>query len=234
MNKEGNEIFHEEVIEERVAKNYLSKKMIREINEDPPKMIDVHCLWVNIRGAKEIFRGFDNEIIKEFYNVYYSCVFDVCERYEGQVDKSIGDTISVIWNAFGKGPLSKTLVIECALEIQKEIFILPFLKEKGIKRMGVGIGVDGGESFVGNFGSPDEINFSSFGVCRKNAEILSKIAAPGEILFPEGFFNGVEKEDQPGVKKVISGAGLFGERRREKIFSVQPVESQDYTKIKSF
>ena len=236
MKKEGNEIFHEEIIEERVPINYLSKKMIREINEEPPKNIDVHCMWVNIRGAKDIFKGIDNEVIKDFYNMYYSTVFEICERYEGQVDNSLGDTISVVWNAFGKGPLSKNLVIECALEIQKEIFVtlIPFLKEKGIKRMGVGIGVDEGEAYVGNFGSSEEVNYSSFGFCKKNAEILSKIATPGEILFPESFFNGVDKEDWPGVKKVISGVGLCGGRQSEKIFSVQPVETKDYTKIKSY
>ena len=100
--------------------------------------------------------------------------------------------------------------------------------------MGVGIGVDEGEAFVGNFGAPQEINYTSFGFCKKNAEILSNLAAPGEILFPESFFVGVDKEDQPGVKKRISGLPLFGGKGNEKILSVQPVEYQDYTKIKSY
>ncbi len=236
MSKEGDEVFHEEIIDEKIYLNYLSKKMSKEIKDESPKKVEVHSMVVNIRGTKEILKGLNRSIIKELYKVYYNAVYEVAERYEGIVDNFFGDMVSVCWNPFGKGPLSKNLVINCALEIQKEFFvnIQPYFKGKGIKRMGIGVGVDGSESFIGNFGSNQEVNHSAFGFCKKNAEMLSKLAAPGEILFPESFFLGVEKEDQPGVKKFISGAFLVGNRAKEKVLSVQPVESQDYTKIKSY
>ena len=174
MNKEGNE-YSEEIIEEKIYLNYLTKKYSKKVKDEPPTEREVHCMVVNIRGSKEIFKGVEEKVLKELYEKYGKIIFDVCGKYEAEIDDFFGDTISIIWNPLGQGPLSKNLVIQCALEIQKEIFVnlLPYFKEKGIKRMGVGIGVDGGETFVGNFGSGEEVSYGAFGIL-KNAEILGK------------------------------------------------------------
>ena len=94
MNKEGNEIFHEEIIEEKIYLNYLTKKYSKKVKDEPPTEREVHCMVVNIRGSKEIFKGVEEKVLKELYEKYGKIIFDVCGKYEAEIDDFFGDTIS--------------------------------------------------------------------------------------------------------------------------------------------
>ncbi|MDC0254982.1 hypothetical protein OAK75_08785 [Bacteriovoracales bacterium] len=234
-NKENGEIIKEEVVGERVFLNYLSKKISSKYEDKPFEIEDVYCLYIDIKGSIDLLKGFDQEKRQALLKVYFDTVLEVAERFEAEVDDCYGDTILLKWNSLGQGPLSKNLVCEAALEIQKVMItsVFPFWKNEGIKRVGVGIGVDGGECCIGNLGGPNDVKFSALGFCVKNSEILGKMAAPGEILIPEGFLEGVAEEDRPGFKRSLSNVHLFGSRKKEKILVIQPIDYPDYTKIKS-
>ena len=234
-NKENGEIIIEEVVGERIFLNHLSKKISPKYEEKPFEIEDVYCVCVNMRGSIDLLKGFSQEKARELLKVYFDKMIEVAERFEAEVDDCYGDRVVLKWNSLGEGPLSKTLVCEAALEIQKEMItgVFPVWKSEGIKRVGVGVGIDGGECCVGNIGGPNDIKYSALGFSVKNAEILSKMAAPGEILVPEGFLEAIDEDERPGFKRSLSNVHLFGPRKSEKILVIQPVEYPDYTKIKS-
>ena len=81
---------------------------------------------------------------------------DTVKRYDGMVDKYIGDAMMAIFNAPIDLPGHETSAVLCAKEIQDKIKMADLDVE-------IGIGVNSGYAVIGNMGSETRFDYTAIG-----------------------------------------------------------------------
>tara|TARA_Y100001960_G_C14405003_1_gene695352 strand:- start:329 stop:754 length:426 start_codon:yes stop_codon:yes gene_type:complete len=85
-------------------------------------------------------------------------------KYEGCVDKYMGDCIMAFWNAPLDVEDHERKAIECALEMREELEKLnEELKAEGKPEIHTGVGINTGPCVVGNMGSDSRFDYSVLG-----------------------------------------------------------------------
>ncbi len=165
--------FGEEREKLRVRKamgTYLSPRVMDKILAHPDgvklggvkQMITI--MFCDIRGFTAYCDNRDPEEVLNVVNEYFEEMTQVVFKYEGTVDKYIGDCIMAFWNAPDDQPDHAQRAVCCAMEMR---YALANFK---VKRAGLdtelfecGIGIHTGEALVGNMGSTLKVNYTAMG-----------------------------------------------------------------------
>jgi adenylate cyclase len=147
----------------------------------------VAVLFTDIRGftaMAESMRPDDMaSLLTEYLTEMVECVF----RYEGTLDKFVGDSVMAQWGAPIGGPDDADKAMAAALDMMRELDKLNERWEsEGRPRLEHGIGLNYGEAFAGNIGSERRLEFTVIGDVVNTAARLCA-AAEGEILLSEQF-----------------------------------------------
>lgn len=131
-----------------------------------------------------IFGGFTTfseklspERVVALLNDYLAAMTDVIFKYDGTVDKFLGDGLMAIFGA----PLSHSDVCQamaCAQEMQA-VFNRLRLKwrSEGLPDLSLGIGLNTGEAVVGSIGSVRRLDYTAIGDAVNTTQRLQSIAA---------------------------------------------------------
>ncbi len=148
---------------------YLSPKVIEVITKDPSKLTlggekrDMTAMFCDIAGFTTISERLEPEQLTEMLNVYLSGLTDVIMKYDGVVDKFIGDCIVAFWNApldlAEHRRMAVTAAVEC-LAINNKLNAEA--RDKTIQPM-FRIGVNSGPMTVGNMGSRNRFSYTVIG-----------------------------------------------------------------------
>ena len=85
-------------------------------------------------------------------------------RYDGVLDKYIGDEIMAFWNAPLDQPDHAKRACQAALGMVKELSRLrQSWAERGLPQLDIGIGINSGPMVVGNMGSRDRLAYTVIG-----------------------------------------------------------------------
>lgn len=149
---------------------YLPPSFVKQIVDDPDKLVlggerrDLSLLFTDIHGFTTMAEGLDSKDVGRVLNAYLDGMTAAVRKYEGTVDKFIGDAVFALWNA----PLDvadyATKAVRCALDM--DIFTEEFRKKmnaEGIPLSYTRIGVHAGAAAVGNFGSADRFSYTASG-----------------------------------------------------------------------
>jgi len=170
----GYKYFIEDVRRSKTRKlvaKYVSKDIMEEILQDPDrikldgKRADISVLFVDIRNFTHMSEIMDPEEVGALLNEYFSELIPVIFKYNGTVNKFIGDAIMVIFGAPVENPDHPKNAVKCAVEILKKIKDLKvkWVLEEDKPDISIGIGISSGEAFVGNVGSEDRFEYSAIG-----------------------------------------------------------------------
>ncbi|MFC1501166.1 CHASE2 domain-containing protein [Elusimicrobiota bacterium] len=149
---------------------YLSSTIMESILSNPDNLKlggerkDLTVLFSDIRDFTTISESLNPEEVVELLNEYLSKMVDVVFKYDGTLDKFIGDAIMVFWGApIAQKDHAKKAVL-CAVEMIEELKKLQkkWLSE-GKKNLDIGIGINTGEMIVGNMGSKDKMEYTVIG-----------------------------------------------------------------------
>ena len=104
------------------------------------------------------------EKLVKFLNEYLTKMTDIVFRYDGLLDKYIGDAIMAIWGA----PLDQAdhplRACYTALEMVDELHLLQRKwAAEGMPRLNIGIGINAGPMVVGNMGSERRFDYTVMG-----------------------------------------------------------------------
>ncbi len=149
---------------------YLSPRVMTKILEHPDgvklggvKQI-ITIMFCDIRGFTAYCDNRDPQEVLNVVNEYFEEMTQVVFKYEGTVDKYIGDCIMAFWNAPDDQPDHAQRAVCCAMEMR---YALANFK---VKRAGLdtelfecGIGIHTGEALVGNMGSTLKVNYTAMG-----------------------------------------------------------------------
>jgi len=147
----------------------------------------VAVLFTDIRGftaLSETMRPDDMaSLLTEYLTEMVECVF----KYEGTLDKFIGDSVMAQWGAPIGGPDDADKAMAAGLEMMRALDQLnESWKAQGRPQLVHGIGLNYGEAFAGNIGSERRLEFTVIGDTVNTAARLCG-EAKGEILLSEDF-----------------------------------------------
>ncbi|MBI4669681.1 MAG: CHASE2 domain-containing protein [Elusimicrobia bacterium] len=145
---------------------YLSPKVVALLVENPDAMKLggekrlMTVLFLDIEGFTTISEKTPPEELTKLLNKYLTMFTDVILKYDGMVDKFIGDAVMALWNApfeQSQHPVSACLA---ALEIQENIEKMSAGEAIPIR---VRVGIHTGYMIVGNMGSAARFSYTAVG-----------------------------------------------------------------------
>lgn len=149
---------------------YVSRSVVNEMLKDPDKLRlggekkELSVLFSDIRSFTSISEGMSPEDLVHLLNEYLTVMTDIVFRYEGTLDKYIGDALMAIYGA----PLDQSdhprRACASALDMMEG---LKALNDKWIREgrmpLDIGIGINTGFMMVGNMGSDQRFDYTVMG-----------------------------------------------------------------------
>ena len=154
---------HEEKRAREIRKmfaSYVSPKIVDALVADPEQATlggvrrEVTVLFSDISGFTTLSEKNPPEEVVAMLNEYFSAMTEVIFRWDGTLDKFVGDEILAFWGAPLPQPDHAERAVRCAVEMSER---LDRLREKwrreGRLVLDCGIGINSGEVLVGNIGA---------------------------------------------------------------------------------
>jgi adenylate cyclase len=149
---------------------YLTASVVEQVLKNPEKLKlggekkDLTVLFSDIRGFTSISERMAPESLVKFLNEYLTKMTDIVFKYDGLLDKYMGDALMAIWGAPLDQPDHARRACYTALDMVVELRVL---QEKwaaeGMPRLDIGIGINAGPMVVGNMGSERRFNYTVMG-----------------------------------------------------------------------
>ncbi|OSM02525.1 putative adenylate/guanylate cyclase [Magnetofaba australis IT-1] len=147
-------------------------------------------LFADISGFTAMSEKLDPEEVTDLMNGCLKMLADIVVRYEGHVDKFIGDCIMAIFGAPITHENDPELAVRAALDMQKEIEEynkrLPVKLEKPLS---LHIGVNSGMVIAGGVGSDQKMEYTVMGDTVNLASRLESMATGGETYLSVYTYN---------------------------------------------
>lgn len=168
---------HRYITEEREKKKikgafqyYLTASVINEMLKDPTKLKlggdkkDLSVLFSDIRGFTSISEKLTPEELVHLLNEYLTAMTNVVFKYDGLLDKYMGDAIMAVFGAPLDQPDHPLRACRTALGMMEELKILQKKwAEEDRPVLNIGVGVNTGDMVVGNMGSEMRFDYTVMG-----------------------------------------------------------------------
>jgi len=149
---------------------YLTASVINEMLKDPTKLKlggdkkKLTVLFSDIRGFTTISEKLSPEDLVHLLNEYLTSMTDLVFKYEGLLDKYMGDAIMAVWGAPLDQPDHAERACRTALEMLAELRKLQAKwTAEGRPPMDIGVGINTGDMVVGNMGSQMRFDYTVMG-----------------------------------------------------------------------
>lgn len=149
---------------------YLTASVINEMLKDPSKLKlggdkkDLTVLFSDIRGFTTISEKMTPEDLVHLLNEYLTAMTDIVFKYDGLLDKYMGDAIMAVYGAPLDQPDHRLRACRTALDM---IDALEKLQQKwteeGRPVLHIGVGINSGDMVVGNMGSQMRFDYTVMG-----------------------------------------------------------------------
>ena len=150
--------------------HYLDPRQIKKLQQNPDLLKlggekrNCTFIFTDLRGFTALSESVTPEQVTYIMNKVLTAQQKAVQKYEGMVDKYIGDAMMAIFNA----PLDmidhEKRAVECGVEIMKNIALLnQELQSENLPGIAIGIGINTGEAIVGNMGSEGRFDYTAIG-----------------------------------------------------------------------
>jgi adenylate cyclase len=140
--------------------SYVSPKIVEVLINNPEKASlggerkVVTVLFADLMGFTSFSEKKLPEEVVDLLNEYFKEMTDIIFKWDGTLDKFVGDEIMAFWGAPADQPDHAELAVRCALDMLDSLFRM---QEKWIKEgkdiLDCGIGINTGEVLIGNIGA---------------------------------------------------------------------------------
>lgn len=150
--------------------HYLSPNVIEEMLSDfsnlslGGKKREITAMFTDIEGFTSFSEALEPEELVHLLNEYFDQTCDIVLRYNGTIDKIVGDSLHVLFNAPVDQVSHASDAIKCALELDACCTALREEQSKRGAALGrTRIGINTGFSVVGNFGGAARFDYTAHG-----------------------------------------------------------------------
>jgi len=150
--------------------HYLDPRQVKKLQKNPELLKlggekrYATFLFTDVRGFTSLSESVEPEQVTYIMNKALTAQQSAVQKYDGMVDKYIGDAMMAIFNAPIDLPNHEDRAIDCALEIQNNMIQLnKELNNEGLPSVVIGIGINSGEAIIGNMGSDSRFDYTAIG-----------------------------------------------------------------------
>ncbi|MEO0105958.1 MAG: tetratricopeptide repeat protein, partial [candidate division WOR-3 bacterium] len=160
----------------------LVRKIISTKDTAVKERRNVTVVFADISGFTSISEKLDPEELTLLMNKCFQKLGMMVYRYEGIIDKFIGDCIMAIFGAPVSHEDDPERAILSSLDMQNALEEINEELKEGIKKLDIHIGINTGEVIAGRIGSDLQMEYTVMGDTVNVAQRLKDIATPGTIL----------------------------------------------------
>ena len=156
---------------------------------------EITLLFSDIRGFTSMSESRAPQDIVRMLNEYFELMVDVIFKYEGTLDKFVGDEIIALFGAPVAVPQAELKAVQCALDMMKVLseFNRTRLSE-GLNEIKIGIGINTGTVVTGAIGSSRALQYTAIGDAVNTTSRLCSVAQPGQVILSEATYRKVQGE----------------------------------------
>ncbi|HNY12737.1 MAG TPA: adenylate/guanylate cyclase domain-containing protein, partial [Candidatus Wallbacteria bacterium] len=190
-----------------IFKQYVTAEVVDELLESPEKLAlggkktKLTVLFLDIRNFTRLSEQLTPEAVVDLLNSFFEEMVAIVFKYDGTLDKYLGDGMMVIFGAPADRPDNARRAVECALEMQRAS--IEFSRRRRAANIytidGIGVGVNTGEVVVGNIGSQKHKEYTIIGDNVNLAARIVSIALVNQVLVSESTY--LELASKLEVKK---------------------------------
>jgi adenylate cyclase len=129
------------------------------------------------------------QVVVDALNEYFERMVEIVFRYEGTLDKFIGDEIMALFGSPVAHPDDPVRAVRAAVEMQEALVSLNEGHEaQGLPPFRIGIGINTGEVVAGYIGSSQALEYTIIGDPVNTGSRLCSLAKAGQTLISQGTF----------------------------------------------
>ncbi len=172
----------------------------------------------DIRGFTRMSDGAQPESIVEMLNEYFEMMVETLFKYDGTLDKFMGDGIMALWGAPVTAADDPIRSVSCSLEMMEELgnFNRSRLGRE-LPPLAIGIGIHTGPLVAGYIGSSKALSYTVIGDTANTSARLCGVAEGGQILVSEATLGLLKNRFQ---YQELPPASLKGKVKPFRIFNI--------------
>jgi class 3 adenylate cyclase len=196
---------------------YLSDEIVKDLLDTPDGLSlggrkqNITIMFSDIRGFTTMSEQMGVEDAVTMLNHYFSDMVDVIHKYRGTVIEFLGDGILAIFGAPVSYENHADSAVACAVEMQ---IAMDEVNEWNIKNryplMEMGIGINSGETIVGNIGSTKSMKYNVIGNTVNVASRVESFSTGSQVLVTENTCRLMKAEMRVVQTLEVSAKGLKG------------------------
>lgn len=181
----------DEIERTRRLSSYLAPQIVRAITSGEHAFAMANArkqltiLFADIRGFTAFSDVAEPEEVITFLNTYLSKMTDLVFKYEGTLDKFLGDGMLVFFNDPVPQPDHAKRAVQMAMDMQEKAKEISSEGSVGDSPLSVGIGISTGYVTVGTIGSQHRMEYTVVGTQVNLAARLVTVAEPGQIIISQ-------------------------------------------------
>lgn len=174
----------------KYVSRHVASEILNTTTKDEVKLggarREVTALFADIRGFTALSEKMEPEEVVDMLNHYMAAMADVIFKYDGTLDKFMGDCIMAFFNAPLDQPDHTLRAVRAALEMQEAAEKVS--KKEGMPLARYGIGINTGPAVVGNMGSESRLEYTVLGDSINLASRMCSQAEAGQVVIPESTY----------------------------------------------
>jgi adenylate cyclase len=150
--------------------HYVTESVVADMLKNPDKLKlggekkDLTVLFSDIRGFTTISEGLQPAELVHLLNEYLTAMTKIVFKYEGTLDKYMGDAIMAIYGAPQDMPDHPYKACVTALDMMRQLHNMQKeWEKKNMPKINIGIGINTGAMSVGNMGSNIRFDYTVMG-----------------------------------------------------------------------
>ncbi len=156
---------------------------------------EVTLLFSDIRGFTSMSESREPEEIVRMLNEYFELMVDVIFKYEGTLDKFVGDEVIALFGAPVPMQSAELKATQCALDMMRVLSEWNHTRAaEGQNEIKIGIGINTGIVVTGAIGSSRALQYTAIGDAVNTASRLCSVAEPGQVILSEATYRKVQDE----------------------------------------
>ncbi|WP_224364864.1 adenylate/guanylate cyclase domain-containing protein [Hyalangium versicolor] len=202
-----NSMLSQRLAEEAVLRNaylrFFPPAVIKKLQSERRAQLgivetEVTVLFSDISGFTSLSSTLHPRQVVDLLNEYFPTMVDIVFRYEGTLEKYIGDALMAVWGAPFSQPEDADRALRAAVEMQRSLADLNARwRAEGKPELKIHVGLNTGRVAAGNIGSEQYLQYATIGDATNVASRICDATPPGEIRVSEATFARIQERAWP-------------------------------------